>query len=134
MTSTPTSYPVHAPGFVRNLDAFRRQLEALPNIVYALATAQILPITDAEIRQTFLACIDTITETPGVYEVAWRARNPETDALRIDPGLFQEAFGIDLVKALWAGQFPRKLESGDILDLTRLSDEDLAKLFNRKPQ
>ena len=125
---------VATPAFVRDLNAFREGLEALPNIAHALATGVILPISDSEIRQTFLACVDTIVETPGQYETAWRRDNPNGDAVHIDPALFQQVFGIDLVKALWAGQFPRKLEQGDVLDVSRLSDEDLAKLFNRKPQ
>jgi hypothetical protein len=123
-----------SPAFVRDYDDFRTRLEALPNIVHALAGGMILPITDTEIRQTFLACIDTISETASVYENAWRAQNPGTDDIRVDPALFQEVYGIDLVKALWAGQFPRKFESGSILDVSRLSDDELAKLFNRKPQ
>lgn len=123
-----------APAFVRDLDTFRSQLEALPNIAHALASGHILPILDSEIRQTFLACIDVITDTPGMYETAWRQDHPDEDTVRIDPALFQETFGIDLVKALWAGQFPRKLELGDVLDVSQLSDDDLARLFNRKPQ
>ncbi len=134
MTSALLSQDCKRPAFVRDYDDFRTRLEALPNIVHALATGMILPITEAEIRQTFLACIDTIGETASRYETAWVAQNPKADAIRVDPGLFQEVFGIDLVKALWAGQFPRKFDSGDILDVSRLSDDDLAKLFNRKPQ
>jgi hypothetical protein len=123
-----------SPAFIRDHDDFRTRLEALPNIVQALASGIILSITDAEIRQTFLACIDTITETAPAYEDAWRAQNPDMDDVRVDPALFQEVFGIDLVKALWAGQFPRKFESGSVLDVSRLSDDELAKLFNRKPR
>ena len=134
MTTTSFFPECQRPAFVRDYDDFRARLEALPNIVHALDTGLILPVTDAEIRQTFLACIDTITETGSLYPSEWRARNPDADAMRIDPALFQEVFGIDLVKALWAGQFPRKLDTGDILDVSRLSDDDLAKLFNRKPQ
>ena len=135
MTSALPSSDTAAPAFVRDLDTFRERLEALPNIAQALASGHILPITDSEIRQTFLACVDTITELPDAYEAAWQQDHPETDALQVDPALFQETFGIDLVKALWAGQFPRKLELGDVLDVSRLSDDDLARLFNRqKPQ
>ncbi len=133
MTSASVSSDRPRPAFVRDLDAFRAGLEALPNIVHALTTAHILPITDTEIRQIFLACVDTITEMPADYEAAWLAQHPATEAMRIDPALFQDVFAIDLVKALWAGQFPRKLESGAILDVSRLSDEELAKLFNRRP-
>lgn len=134
MTSSLPSSDLAPPAFIRDLEMFRGRLEALPNIAQALASGHILPITDSEIRQIFLACIDTVTETAGEYEAAWRQDHPGSDALEIDPALFQEVFGIDLVKALWAGQFPRKLETGEILDVSRLSDEDLAKLFNRKPQ
>ncbi len=134
MTSALLSPEGNTPAFVRDYADFRSRLEALPNIAHALLTGVILPISDAEIRQTFLACIDTIAETSPQYETAWAAANPGTDAVRIDPALFQDVFGIDLVKALWAGQFPRKFDSGDILDVSRLSDDELANLFNRKPQ
>jgi len=134
VTSSLPSFDLAPPAFIRDLEVFRGRLEALPNIAQALASGHILPITDSEIRQIFLACIDTVTETPGKYEFAWRGNHSDSDAVEIDPGLFQDVFGIDLVKALWAGQFPRKLEMGEILDVSRLSDEDLAKLFNRKPQ
>ena len=134
MTTTLSSPDIVRPAFVRDFDAFRTGLEALPNIVHALGTGLILPITDNEIRQTFLACIDTISESPGQYEAAWLCGHPGSDAVRVDPALFQEVFGIDLVKALWAGQFPRKLELGEVLDVSRLSDDELAKLFNRRAQ
>jgi len=134
VTTAPFFADYKSPAFVRDYDDFRARLEALPNIVHALESGMVLPITDAEIRQTFLACIDTITETAAAYEDAWRGQNPGMDDVRVDPALFQEVYGIDLVKALWAGQFPRKLENGSILDVSRLSDDELAKLFNRKPQ
>ena len=116
------------------MQAFRAALQALPNVAQALATAHVLPITDTEIRQTFLACVDTVTAAPANYQAAWPASHPDADAVRIDPALFQEVYGIDLVKALWAGQVPRKFESGDILDVSRLSDDELARLFRRRPQ
>lgn len=134
MTSALLSPERTRPAFVRDYTDFRARLEALPNVVHAISTGLILPISDDEIRQTFLACVDTITETAPQYETAWAPHNPGADAVRIDPALFQEVFGIDLVKALWAGQFPRKFDSGDILDVSRLSDDELASLFNRKPQ
>mgnify|MGYP000556570635 CR=1 FL=1 len=134
MTWTLSSPDIAPTAFVRDLDAFRDRLQTLPNVAHALATGHILPITDSEIRQTFLACIDTIAETPGPYESGRRLNGAGGDVIHVEPALFQDVYGIDLVKALWAGQLARKLELGDVLDVSRLSDAELAKLFNRKPQ
>lgn len=120
--------------FSSDLAFFGLSLAAMPTVVHALATGVLLPLEDREIHSLFTSCVEMIDEDPAPYTATYGAyvQDEAFGALHLDPEIFEQAYALDLVKALQAGQFARRLEAGHFIDLSRMSEQDLATLFNRQ--